>query len=85
MQVAVDKFNDSGKTLMVEYECCRCGNTYVKPLMNCVSDGKEQYYGLLLCEIKSEPDPLWAALDYTGQILCPECTKAYKNFMERKE
>lgn len=69
------KFEDSGRTLMIEFKCGRCGTTKVEKLKKVYDrSGDVQSY---LSSLRVPSD--WQDCS-PFPILCPECSKSLHSF-----
>lgn len=74
-----NKYSDEGRTLMVKFTCYRCGESVTIPLSE--ANVPSDHYGHLH---NIDPPKPWDEIPY-NKILCPDCLKAYKEFMQPRE
>ena len=65
-----------GRTIMIMFECGRCGKTHIEPYEKQVksTEGNLQSY---------RPPEGWRNDELSTPMLCPECHKAFLEFMSR--
>lgn len=68
----------NGRKLMVEFMCYRCKTTAIRPLKDCMEDCRDGYRDLY----DLRPPKEWQDGGFHYPMFCPQCAKAYKEFME---
>ena len=74
------RYSDKGRTLMLEFKCQRCEAIKTEPLETVVGRSPEHYD--FLHNLRYPKD--WSD-NFYGWLLCPECTKKLKEFIEMKD
>jgi hypothetical protein len=72
------QFESHGRKLMVEFKCYRCKKTTLRPFEECVkevTDGVRGLYDL-------RPPQAWKDGGFYYPMFCPDCKKAYEDFMK---
>ena len=67
------------RELMIKFTCCRCGKEHIEPMSN--YEENTETYGYLS---SYKPPKPWEELIH-GPLLCDECFRKYKQFMDNKE
>lgn len=75
------RFETHGRKLLVEFKCRRCKTTAIRPLEDCVKELKDGYRDLYDFRPPSE----WENGGFYYSLFCPECAKAYEQFMRGEE
>lgn len=73
----LDRFESHGRKLMVEFKCRRCGKTELRTLEECMKEVTEYFQGLY----NLNPPAGWDNGGFYYPLFCPDCKKAYENFM----
>ena len=68
-------FEEHGRRIMVEFRCYRCNKAELRPLEECRD--KECFRGLY----DLIPPINWENGGFYYPLFCPDCKKAYKQFM----
>ena len=71
------QYETHGRRLMVEFKCRRCKKTEIRSLEECMNEAKECYQGLY--DLK--PPKEWENGGFYYPLFCPDCKKAYEDFM----
>ena len=74
-------FETHGRKLMVEFRCRRCGKTAIRPLEECCEEARECFQALY--DLK--PPKGWRDGGFYYPLFCPDCKKAYEEFMNGKD
>lgn len=77
----ITRYEAHGRKLMVEFMCYRCKTTAIRPLAECMEEQKEGYQGLY----DLRPPKEWKDGGFYYPLFCPECAKAYEEFMKGGE
>lgn len=75
----IHSFEDHGRKLLVEFECRRCRTTATRTLEECVEE--------LECNFelyRLSPPKGWQDGGFYYPLFCPDCKKAYVEFMNGK-
>ena len=70
-------YETRGRKVLIEFTCGRCGKTHTEPY----SKQAESTEGNLQC---FKPPSDWLDDGTYNPMLCGECNKAYKEFMQNK-
>lgn len=76
----INKFSEHGRTIMVKFDCARCGKAAYRPLDDCLPS---DYAVRNLSDLKPPPD--WRNGGFYYPTFCPECAEKYDQFMMGKE
>ena len=71
------KFETHGRKLLVEFKCRRCEKTDIRSLEECVRETPDYFRDLY--DLK--PPKGWENGGFYYPLFCPECKKAYQDFM----
>lgn len=70
----------SGRTLMIEFKCGRCGKTHLEE-----ASIQNKFAGSWSTPVlEYEPPVDWLDKGTHNPLLCPECAKQYKTFLANK-
>lgn len=72
-----DKYEDYSKTLFIRFKCSRCGFEELETLEHC--DKRTGDRGNFLRQLSLPKG--WYDDEYRSVALCPNCRKAYEDFM----
>lgn len=72
----ITRYEAHGRKLMIEFKCCRCGKTELRSLEECMKETDEyrELYDL-------HPPTGWQDGGFYYPLFCPDCKKAYEDFM----
>lgn len=73
----ITKYETHGRKLLVEFKCRRCKITAIRPLEECMKEAKECYR----CLYDLKPPKEWEDGGFYYPMFCPDCAKAYEEFM----
>lgn len=76
----VKQYETHGRKLLVEFKCYRCRTTALKALEECMNETTECYRNLY--DLK--PPKGWKDGGFYYPMFCPNCAKAYEDFMNVK-
>ena len=76
----IDKYEDRGRKLLVEFCCQRCKKTVTRSLEECMQTTKD--YNNNLYNLPPPKD--WQDGGFYYPLFCPDCKKAYEDFMKGK-
>ena len=71
----------NGRKLMVEFKCRRCEKTEIRPLEECMKEQKEYFRDLY--DLRPPQD--WKDGGFYYPLFCPDCKRAYEDFMKGGE
>lgn len=71
----INRYEENGRRLMVEFTCRRCKTTAIRPLENCM---QEVDYNNLH-DLRPPVD--WEDGGFYYPLFCPACSTAHKRFM----
>lgn len=71
-------YETHGRKLMVEFKCSRCKKTEIRPLAECMNEQKECFRNLY--DLRPPQD--WQDGGFYYPMFCPDCKKAYEDFMK---
>lgn len=74
----ITRFETHGRRLMVEFTCYRCRTRVVRPLEECMKEETECYRDLY----DLRPPEGWKDGGFYYPMFCPDCAKAYEQFMK---
>ena len=74
-------YETHGRKLLVEFTCQRCKKTATKPLEECMKQDNECYQDLY----NLSPPKEWQDGGFYYPLFCPDCKKAYEEFMNPRE
>ena len=74
-------YETHGRKLMVEFKCYRCKKTEIRSLEECMKEATEYFRGLY--DLK--PPKGWEDGGFYYPMFCPDCKKAYEDFMKGGE
>lgn len=77
----IDRFETHGRKLLVEFKCQRCKTTATRSLEDCMSNCKDGYSDLY----DLRPPKEWKDGGFYYPTFCPDCAKAYEQFMSGGE
>ena len=77
----IDNFESCGRKLLVEFKCKRCKTTATRSLEDCMNESKECYRDLY----DLRPPKEWKDGGFYYPTFCPDCAKAYEQFMSGGE
>ena len=77
--MVIHSFEDHGRKLLVEFECRRCRTTATRTLEECLKELEafNDLYNL-------RPPKEWEDGGFYYPLFCPDCKKAYAEFMDGK-
>ena len=76
----IEKFSEKGRTLFVQFKCERCGTTALRTFEACLKDAKHGCGALWdFC-----PPEKWRDGGFYYPLFCPDCSKAYEEFMRNE-
>lgn len=78
----IKSFSTHGRKLLVEFKCYRCRKTATKPLEECINQSKECCFRDLY---DLSPPKEWQDGGFYYPLFCPDCKKAYDEFMNPRE
>jgi hypothetical protein len=79
MMMQIPDFEGHGRKIMVQFTCQRCKKTALKPLKDCLpSDCPVRY----LSDLETPAE--WKNGGFYYPTFCPDCAKAYEQFMKGK-
>lgn len=72
----ITRYESHNRKLMVEFKCRRCGKTELRSLEECINETDEyrELYDL-------HPPTGWQDGGFYYPLFCPDCKKAYEDFM----
>lgn len=73
-----DKYEDKSKTLFIRFKCNRCGFEEFEKLEDC--DKRTGERGDYLHQLLLPRG--WLYEQFLGRALCPDCNRAYDEFMK---
>lgn len=76
----IDRFEQNGRTLMVQFECRRCKKTALKSFEKCLFD-TDGYRNMT----DFSPPPGWRDGGFYYPLFCPECAEKYDRFMRGED
>lgn len=79
--MTIHNYETHGRKLLVEFACRRCGKKETRPLEECMKETAECYNGLH----DLNPPIGWNNGGFYYPIFCPDCKKAYNDFMNNKD
>jgi hypothetical protein len=79
--VEITKYETHGRKLLVEFKCYRCKKTATRPFEECVKEIEDHYPELY----DLRPPKSWENGGFYYPTFCPECKKAYEDFMKGGE
>jgi hypothetical protein len=79
--IELNRFETHGRKLMVEFRCYRCKITEIRPLEDCTKEVTEGYRDLY----DLRPPKGWKDGGFYYPMFCPDCKKAYEDFMKGGE
>lgn len=71
----IDRYEQNGRRLMVEFTCRRCKTTTTRPLQKCLSEVDYNF----LTDLRPPSD--WENGGFYYPFFCPACSAAHKRFM----
>lgn len=74
----ITTYETHGRKLIVEFRCYRCGKTAIRPLNDCMGEATDCYRNLY----DLNPPKEWRNGGFYYPLFCPECAKAYDQFMK---
>lgn len=74
----INTYGTHGRKLMVEFKCFRCKKTAIRTLEECMNESTECYRDLY----DLTPPKEWRDGGFYYPLFCPECAKAYDEFMK---
>lgn len=77
----IRNYEAHGRKLLVEFECRRCKKTEIRPLADCMKECTECYRDLY----DLQPPKNWENGGFYYPMFCPDCSKAYADFMNNKD
>lgn len=78
--MTINKYESNGRKLLVEFRCFRCKKTDTRPLAVCVEEAEDHYRDLY----NLRPPTEWEDGGFHYPLFCPDCKKAYKEFMNNE-
>ena len=77
----ITTYESHGRRLMVEFECRRCEKKVLRTLEECMKESTECYRDLY----DLNPPTGWKNGGFYYPLFCPDCKKAYDDFMNNKD
>ena len=74
-KMVLERFEQNGRRLMVEFECRRCKKTALRSLKTALSEVEYNF----LTDLRPPSD--WENGGFYYPLFCPDCSAAHKRFM----